>query len=350
MFRFNNLKEIADYLGREFVGSPNLEISNINRIEDADSSDLTFFASPKYAKYLETTNAGAIIVPQDFQNNYKIDKALILSDNPHSDFVKLILEIDKDNKLVYPSIHQNANIHESAIVGENVFIGAFANIGENVVIGDNSVIMPGASIYKNVNIGNNTTINSNATIYHDCVIGNNCIIHAGAVIGADGFGFEEQADGTQLKIPQIGNVKIGDWVEIGANTTIDRAIVGSTIIQNGVKIDNLVQIGHNALVKNDTLIVSQAGISGSTKIGARNKIGGQVGMVGHIELADDVAIGAQSGVAKSIRDKGVYFGSPAIEIVKSMKISAAMKDLPDLVREFNALKKKINTLNLKENL
>lgn len=344
MLKYNTLEKLANFLGRPFIGPADLEINSINRIEEAQADEVSFFSNPKYSKYLETTSAGALIVPLDFESNYKIDKALILSDNPHGDFVKIIMDIDSDNKKIDASLHSNANIHVSAKLGKSVHIGAFANIGENVVIGDNSVIMPGAVIYKNVKIGVNTTINANAVIYQNCEIGNNTIIHSGAIIGADGFGFEEQKDGTQIKIPQIGNVKIGDWVEIGANTTIDRAIVGSTIIENGVKIDNLVQVGHNAHIKRDTVIVSQAGISGSTKIGERNKIGGQVGMVGHIELADDVAIGAQSGVAKSIKVKGAYFGSPAIEIVKSMKISAAMKDLPDIVREFGALKKSVEKL------
>ena len=241
-------------------------------------------------------------------------------------------------------IQQPAYIAKTATYGENVFIGAFAYIGENVKIGDNTKIYPNAYIGNNVTIGDNTIIHPGVKIYHDCVVGNNVIIHAGTVIGSDGFGFAPQADGSFKKVPQIGNVVIEDNVEIGANTTIDRATIGSTIIKAGAKLDNLIQIAHNVEVGNNTVIAAQAGVSGSTKIGNNVMIGGQAGIVGHIQIADGAKINAQSGVSKSIEPGKAVTGSPAYDYTTALRSQAIVRNLPELekrVKELEALIKQL---------
>jgi UDP-3-O-[3-hydroxymyristoyl] glucosamine N-acyltransferase len=239
-------------------------------------------------------------------------------------------------------IHPSAVIEQGAFVSAKASIGANCYIGKNVSIDEGVIIKSNCSIQQNVKIGKNTLIHSNVVIYKDCEIGDNCIIHSGVVIGADGFGYIENSDGSYSKIPKIGNVVIGNNVEIGANTTIDRSLIGSTYISDGVKLDNLIQIGHNVEVGENSVMAAQVGVSGSAKIGKRNRFGGQVGIAGHLEIADDVIIMAQSGVAKSVTQKGMYFGSPIKDRITAFKIEAVIPQLPQIYKDINLIKKKLD--------
>jgi UDP-3-O-[3-hydroxymyristoyl] glucosamine N-acyltransferase len=259
---------------------------------------------------------------------------------PYLSFLKLVHYFEPNNELS-GGIHPTAVIEKSAVISDNVSIGANCYVGENCVIQEGSQIFPNTTIQRNVRIGSNCKIYPNVSIYFNCEIGNNCIIHSGVVIGSDGFGFQEHNDGSFTKIPQIGNVIIGNDVEIGANTSIDRSFVGSTIIGNGVKLDNLIQIAHNDEIGDNTAMAAQVGISGSTKVGKRNRFGGQVGISGHIEIADDVVLLAKSGVASSVTKKGVYIGAPIRDKFTAFKIEAAIHNLPQLVRDIEKIKKKL---------
>jgi UDP-3-O-[3-hydroxymyristoyl] glucosamine N-acyltransferase len=333
-------EEIAKIVNGNILGSPANKISRLNRIEYAEEGDLTFFSDKKYLKHLHTTNATCILVPKGLGlAPNKANQTFIEVDNPYLAFFKLLLINDTYYTQFKSFIHPTAIIGEGTEIGETAYIGANVVIGKNCKIGKDTILSPNVTLYDNVQIGNNCILHSNVVCYYDTVIGNNCIIHAGAVIGSDGFGFIENKDGSYTKIPQLGNVVIGDNVEIGANTTIDRAVVGSTIIENGVKIDNLVQIAHNVHIGENTAMAAQVGISGSTKIGKRNRLAGQVGIAGHIEITDDVTLEAKSGVAKSILESGVYFGAPPKKKIEAFKILMASNELPELVIQFNKLKK-----------
>ncbi|MGB9770479.1 MAG: UDP-3-O-(3-hydroxymyristoyl)glucosamine N-acyltransferase [Candidatus Kapaibacteriota bacterium] len=332
--------EIANFLNGKIIGDGKKTLFRLNRIEFAKAGDLTFLADKKYLKYLESTEATCILVPKNFDlSQPKPDQVYIEVDNPYFSFFQLLTKHDTYYKQFSSFIHPSAVIEQTAIISESAFIGANVVIGKNCLIGENTIILPNTTLYDNVKIGNNCLIHSNVVCYYNTVIGNNCIIHSGAVIGSDGFGYIENKDGSFTKIPQLGNVVIGNNVEIGANTTIDRAIVGSTIIEDGVKIDNLVQVAHNVYVGENTAIAAQVGISGSVKIGRRNRFAGQVGIAGHIELADDVVLEAKSGVAKSILESGVYFGAPPKKKIEAFKILMATNELPQLLQEFNKLKR-----------
>jgi UDP-3-O-[3-hydroxymyristoyl] glucosamine N-acyltransferase len=342
--KYQTVKEISEFIGSECPMNSDFIIKGLNRIEDAESADITFFYNPKYEKYLHSTQATCIIVPLDFDDTYFKGKILLFSAEPHAAFVKIVRFIEDSKRKVSPSIHSSAVIGKNTIISPNAFIGANCVIGDNCSIGEFSQVKAGTVIEDNVKIGANSIINPNVTIYEETVIGDNCIIHSGAVIGSDGFGFEEQADGSWIKIPQIGNVIIGDNVEIGSNSTVDRALIGSTFIESGVKIDNLVQIAHNVRIGKNSAMASQVGISGSSKIGERNRFGGQVGLAGHLKTADDVIIYAQSGVAKSVDSKGIYFGSPAKPRISAFKIEAALNELPEMVRNYKKLKEEIDLI------
>ncbi len=338
------IADIASIIGGEVVGDTSVIVSRLQRIEFAVEGDVSFLSSRKYSKFLDTTACSCLIVPQDFQipAETKIS-TFIRSDNPYSAFVRLLRVFVPEKEFSKGFIHSSAVIDPTAIVAPTTYIGAGCVIGENCILGESSVLTANVTLYDSVSIGDGCMIHAGVVCYHDTSIGNRVTLHAGTVIGSDGFGYDENRDGSFSKVPQVGNVVIGDDVEIGANCTIDRAMVGSTIIGNGVKIDNLVHIAHNVIIGDNTAIAAQTGISGSAKLGNRNRIAGQVGVVGHLEIADDVIVHAQSGVAKSITSGGHYFGSPAKNHSEELKILAALRQLPDLIRQVNELQRKSNT-------
>lgn len=340
--------DIAILLGLEVIGDPNILITGLNRIEDANEGEISFISSKFYEKYLGITCASCLISYKVYKpNEIKNVKTLIISENPYLDFVKLLIHIDSTFIHPQPGIHPSAVISQDAEISATASIGPNCTIGGNCSVGENSVLLPGVVLYYGVKIGNNTTINSNVVCYSDTHIGNNCIIHAGAIIGSDGFGFIENHDGSYVKIPQLGNVVIEDNVEIGANTTIDRSVVGTTLIEQGVKIDNLVQIAHNVKIGENSGIVSQAGIAGSINIGKRNRIGGQVGLAGHLDTADDVTILARSATNKTIEKPGIYFGNPIKERMEAAKIYVSMEKIPQLIKDVEEIKKMLKIMNYK---
>jgi UDP-3-O-[3-hydroxymyristoyl] glucosamine N-acyltransferase len=323
------------------IGSDSLIINNLGRIENGKEGDLSFLARKEYGKYMDDCYATCIIIPEGYINVPKPNQAFIESNNPYIAMVTVLRHITSLIPKTTPKIHRSAVISQSAKIPNNASIGARCVIGENCVLGNNVILHSNVILYDNVIIGENSEIHSNVVCYDDTIIGKKCIIHSGAIIGADGFGFTETPEGKYDKIPQLGNVIIGNDVEIGANTTIDCALLGSTMIEDGTKIDNLVQIGHNCFIGEDTAMAAQVGIAGSTKIGKRNRLGGQVGISGHIELGDDIIITAQSGVSKSLPDKGIYHGSPVKERLQAFKIESYIRRLPDIAVDVEMLKKHI---------
>jgi UDP-3-O-[3-hydroxymyristoyl] glucosamine N-acyltransferase len=336
-------KEIARIAEGELVGNGEIEVFNLNRIEEATEGEITFYANPKYKMHLEVSQASCLIVPMDFECTEQTGRAYIKSDDPYVSFVRLMKFINDKIEIPKKEIHPSAVVDESAVLDESVYIGANCVVGKNVVLAQGVRLYPGTVIYDDVEIGEDSVVWSNVVIKHECKIGAGCVIYSGAIIGEDGFGYIELPDKSYIKVPQLGNVELEDDVEIGANTTIDRAMVGSTIIHRGAKIDNLVQIAHNVQIGEDTAIASQTGISGSTKVGKRNRFGGQVGIAGHIEMADDVVLQAQSGVEKS-KPKGIYFGAPAKDFRLAFKIEAALKNLPQIDKDVFKLKKQMEEL------
>lgn len=333
-------EQIAGILEGEIVGDANVEVSRLSKIEEGSEGSLTFLSNPKYTNYIYTTKASITIVNDTFVPESPINTTLIKVSDAYKAFSKL-LEFYNQVKLNKSGIENPSFISESAVYGENLYLGSFAYISDNVTLGDNVKIYPGSFIGDNVSIGNNVIIFAGAKIYSETVIGNNCTIHSGAIIGADGFGYAPNEDGTYNKIPQIGNVIIEDNVDIGANSTIDRATLGSTIIRAGVKLDNQVQIAHNVEIGNNTVIAAQSGIAGSTKIGGNCLIGGQVGIVGHLTIGNNVRIQAQSGVGRNIKDNEVLQGSPTFGYSDFSKSYVHFKNLPKLVKEIEELKKQI---------
>lgn len=348
------IREIAEWLGGEIVGGNvecEIEINRVAKIEEATYGSLTFLANQKYEKHLGTTNASAVLVSRKLDLKKIESRAsliFICVDDPYIAFLRVLKRLTPTIDPFTSGIHSSAIIAPNAIVGENVSIGAYAVIGENAIIGSNTRIGEGCVIGIQAKVGSDCLLYPNVVVYHQCILGNRVILHSGVVVGSDGFGFAPKPDGTYEKIPQLGNVVIEDDVEIGANTTIDRAVLGYTHIHRGVKIDNLVQVAHNVVIGDNTVIASQTGISGSTKIGKHCMIGGQVGLSGHIEIADNTIIMAQSGIHDNIRESGKsFFGSPADEARKAQRAYIAVKMLPDMLREFTALKKKVADLEEK---
>ena len=326
-------------------GDPLVPVNQLAKIEEAKAGSLSFLANPKYEQYLYTTEASVVIVNNDLVLTAPTQATLIRVENAYSAF-SVLLEKYNTIKLNKTGIEQPNFIHPSAKIGTNVYIGAFAYIGPNVKIGDNCKIYPHTYIADDVIIGDNVTFFAGVKIYFDCVIGNNVIIHSGTIIGGDGFGFAPAADGTYNKISQIGNVIIEDNVEIGANTTIDRATMGSTIIRKGVKLDNLIQVAHNVEIMSNTVVAAQTGISGSTKVGENCIIGGQVGVVGHITLAKGTQIQAQSGISRSLlAENKKWAGSPAVAYTDNLRSQVVINRLPDLEKRINELEKIIKNLN-----
>jgi UDP-3-O-[3-hydroxymyristoyl] glucosamine N-acyltransferase len=314
-----------------------LVITGLNTIEDAGAGELTFLANPKYARFVETTGASCILVARDFVRSSYVRTPFLRVDDPYNAFL-LALKYFYPETVYASGVHPTAVIAKSAQIDNSATIGANVVVGENCVIGAGVVLRPGVILYDGVSIGTASVVHSRVVCYERTEIGKRCIVHAGAVLGADGFGFAEQTDKSFQKIPQVGNVVVGDDVEIGANSTIDRATLGSTQIMNGVKLDNLVHVAHNVVIGDHTAIAAQTGISGSTHLGKHNRIAGQVGFVGHIRTADDVVVYAQSGVAKSIDEKGVYFGAPTKPLMEELRLQGSLKQLPTLVNDVRQLK------------
>lgn len=338
-------QQIADFLQGEVVGNPDVMVDDFAKIEEGKPRTITFLANPKYIHHIYDTQSDIVLVNNDFVPDKPIKATLIKVANAYAALASL-LEMANKGKIQKKGISSMSYAANSAKLGENLYIGAYAVIDENAVIGDHCKIYPQVYIGDNVKIGNNTIIYSGAKIYNDCVIGDNCIIHSGVVIGADGFGFSRQTDGYH-KIPQMGNVVIEDDVEIGANTTIDRAVMGSTVIHRGVKLDNLIQIAHNCEVGKDTVMAAQAGIAGSTKIGDECVLGGQVGIGGHISIGNGVQIGAQSGIISNTKEGSEIMGSPAIPVKNFFRSSIIIPKLPDMYRQLNALEKEIENIKKK---
>lgn len=341
-------EQIASIINARIEGDPDASVNSFSRIEDAANGDLTFLANPKYEEHLYKTNASIVIINNNFELKKPVNATLLRTEDAYSAFALLLKYYQEHKNSFNTGIEKNSFISQSATVGDNVYIGAFAYISDGAQIGNNSKIFPGVYIGNNVKVGENTIIFPNVTIYTNCEVGNHCIIHAGCVIGSDGFGFAPQQDGTYEKVPQIGNVIIEDKVEIGANTTIDRATISSTIIKKGAKIDNLVQIAHNVEIGENSVIAAQAGISGSTKLGRNIMIGGQAGLVGHIHIADYVRINAQSGVTKSITEnKKAVTGSPAFDYSAALRSQSVARRLPELEQRIQELEKLIKSLKKK---
>lgn len=324
--------QIAEILGGEIVGDSSATVSTLSKIEEGEKGSMTFLSNPKYTQYIYSTNASVVIVNKSFEATKEIKATLIKVEDAYQAFTQ-ILEFYNEYKNQKSGIESPVSISDTATLGEDLYIGAFAYIGANVTIGNNVKVYPGCYIGDNVTIKENTTLYAGVKIYADCEIGSYCKIHAGAVIGADGFGFAPTSSGTYTTIPQIGNVIIQDNVDIGANTTIDRATMGSTIIKQGTKLDNLIQIGHNVVVGENTVIAGQTAIAGSSTIGDYCMIGGQVGIAGHIKIGNNVKVSAKSGVTKNTKDNVVLRGIPAMDYSDYNKSYVYFKRLPQIVEE-----------------
>lgn len=337
--------QIAVLIKGNIEGSADSTVVHFGKIEEAQNGQLAFLANPKYEDFLYTTKASVVIISDKLELKQPVECTLIRVADPYSAFASLLHYYEQLKTQQLNGVQEPSFISPSSKRGDNVFIGAFAYIGEASEIGNNVKIFPGVYIGNNVRIGDNSLLHPGVKIYHDCVVGKNVTIHAGSVIGGDGFGFAPQSDGSFKKVPQIGNVIIEDNVEIGSNATIDRATIGSTIIREGAKLDNLIQIAHNVEVGHNTVIAAQAGVSGSTKIGNNVMIGGQAGVVGHIQIADGSKINAQSGVSKSIKTpKSTVTGSPAFDYTSALRSQAVTRNLPEMEKRLTELENKIKLL------
>lgn len=334
--------QIAGILEGEVEGNPEIAVHKLAKIEEGEKGSLTFLANPKYTPHIYTTKASITIVNKDFIPEQNLETTLIKVDDAYESFSKL-LEYYDQAKNTKTGIENPVFIAESAIYGEGIYVGAFSYIGENVNIGQNVKIYPNAYIGDNVILDDNVTIHSGAKVYSETIVGKNCVIQSGAIVGADGFGFAPNKNGTFSKIPQTGNVILEDDVDVGAGTTIDRATMGSTILRKGVKLDNQIQIAHNVEIGEHTVIAAQTGVAGSTKIGKRCMIGGQVGIVGHITIGDNVRIQAQSGIGRNVKDDEILQGSPALNYGDYNKSYVHFKNLPKIVNNINELEKKITS-------
>lgn len=340
-------QEIANVLSGVVEGNPDVRVSNFSKIEEGLPGTLSFLANPKYEHYIYETEASIVLVNKDFNPAKKVKATLIKVENAYASLAILmsLVEKAKENKT---GIASTAVISATAVVEEGCYIGDFAFIGDNARIGKGCKIYPYVYVGDRVTVGDETTIYPHVTVYNDCHIGKRCIFHAGSVIGADGFGFAPEGE-SYKKIPQLGNVTIEDDVEVGANTTIDRAVMGSTVIRQGVKLDNLVQIGHNVEVGANTVMAAQVGIAGSVKVGKHCMLGGQAGLAGHIKIADNVSIGAQSGVISDIKEGRTLLGAPAIDSKQFFRSSAVFGKLPDIYRTIGELQREIELLKQERN-
>lgn len=338
--------QIAEMLNGQVEGDGTVMINDLSKIEEGLPGTLTFLANPKYEQYIYTTEASLAVVSKDFTPEQDLPSTLTLLrvEDPRTSFATLLKAYDQMIAMP-PEISESALIHESATIGESVYIGPGAIIGSGSNVGDNSVIHSGALIGNDVALGTNCIFYPGARVLDRCKIGNHVTLHSGVVIGGDGFGFAPNSENNYHKVPQIGNVVIEDHVDIGANTAVDRATLGSTIIRKGVKIDNLIQIAHNVEIGENTVIAAQTGIAGSTKIGKNCMIGGQVGIIGHITIADGVKIAAQSGIGNSITQEGaIVQGSPAFSIMDYKKSYVGFRKLPEIMGDVYDLRKSIAQL------
>ncbi len=335
-------KQIAEYIQGTVIGDENATVNTFAKIEEGIPGAISFLSNPKYTHYIYDTKSSIVLVNKDFVPEQEIKATIIKVDNAYESLAKL-LTLYENSKPKKTGIDPLAYISPKAKIGNNVYIAPYACVEDGAVIGDNTSLYSNATIGCNAKIGSNCTIFPNVTIYNDCIIGDNCILHAGVVVGSDGFGFAPSGNGYE-KIPQIGIVKIEDNVEIGANTCIDRATMGATIIRKGVKLDNLIQVAHNVEIGSNTVMASQCGIAGSAKIGEWCMFGGQVGVAGHIKIGNMVHVGAQSGIAGNTKSNQTLMGYPAIDSKKFMKSSVYYKQLPELAATINDLKKEIEEL------
>jgi len=338
---------IAGFLKGEIEGNPDIKVNTVAKIEEGYEGALSFLANPKYEHYIYSTGSSIVLVNKKFVPSEKIKATLIRVENAYEAFASLLRLVDQSRPRK-KGIHATAIIETTAKIGSDVYIGPYAYIGENCILGDGCSVYPHVYIGDNTKLGKNCTINPGVKIYHDCLVGEGCIIHAGTVIGSDGFGFAPQSESEYMKIPQLGNVIIEDHVEIGANVTIDRATMGSTIIRKGVKLDNLIQIGHNVEVGENTVMAAQTGIAGSTKVGKNCMFGGQVGIAGHNKIANGTKIGAQAGILGDIKEENtIILGTPAIGYKQFLKSSVIFKKLPELKIKIDTLEKEIESLKKK---
>lgn len=341
-------RQIADLIQGHIEGDPDVTVSSFGKLEGAEPGQLAFLANPKYEDFIYTTKASVIIINEKHEVEKKVGATLIRVPDAYSAFASILSAYDKLKIDNWTGMQQPVYVSPTARLGENLFVGAFTYIGDNVIIGNNVKLFPQVYIGNNVTIDEGSILFPGVKVHHDCILGKNVTVHSGAVIGADGFGFAPQTDGSFKKVPQIGNVIVQDDVEIGANATIDRATMGSTLIKSGAKLDNLIQIAHNVEVGNNTVIAAQSGISGSTKIGNNVMIGGQAGIVGHLLIADGSKINAQSGVSKSIKTPNTAVtGSPAFEYAHALRSQILSRNLPELEKRITELEQRIETL-LKE--
>lgn len=332
-------REIAELVGGTLEGNPDVVVSRVIKIDEDDKGGLSFLANPKYESFIYSTGADVVLVSHEFNPEKEVRSTLIRVKEPYLALASL-LEVYNKLKHDKKGISSLAFVDESAILGNDVYIGEYAHIGKDVIVGDGVKVYPNTYIGDYSRLGNNCIIYAGARLYHDTILGNDCTLHSGVIIGGDGFGFAPGADGEYVKVAQTGNVMIEDNVEIGANTTIDRATIGSTIIRRGVKLDNLIQVAHNVEIGENTVIAAQTGISGSTKIGKNCMIGGQVGLAGHIKIGDNVKIQAQSGIASDVKDGEVIMGTPAINLRHFMKSYIHFKNLGDIIKRIEDLEKK----------
>ncbi len=336
-------KKIAELLGGVVEGDENVMVSGLAKIEEGSQGKLTFLANPIYTNYIYSTKASIVIINKSFVAEEPVNATLIRVDDAYSAFAKL-LQYYNTIKLHRSGISEKSNIDKTVVLGNDVYIGDFVSVGAGAVIADGVKIYPNVTIGENVKIGEKTIIFAGTSIYSDTIIGKYCTLHSGVVLGSDGFGFAPQKNHIYEKVAQIGNVVIEDFVEIGANTTIDRATLGSTIIRKGVKLDNLIQIAHNVEIGENTVIAAQTGVSGSTKIGKNCMIGGQVGIVGHLTIADNVKIAAKAGISSNINDDGVILmGAPAFELDKFKRAYVYFKNFDKIVARITNIEKKLNS-------
>ncbi len=343
------LSEVAGIVHGKVEGNGDPEIERLSKIEEAGTGDITFLANPRYSKYLATTSASAVLVTRDSVFRELALRTspvhLVRVDDPYLAFLKLIDMFHPPAEPLACGVHPTAVVAESATLGHGVAIGAHVHVGKRCKLGDNVALHPGVVLYDDVEVGSDSLLYANVTIRDRCRVGKRAIVHSGTVIGSDGFGFAPNQDGTFEKIPQRGIVVVEDDVEIGANCAIDRATIGETRIRKGVKLDNLIQVAHNVIISEDTVIAAQTGISGSAKIGKNCVIGGQVGISGHLQVADRTTIGAQSGISKTLAEPGkTYFATPAKEIHQARRMEGALRQLPELLVEIRDLKKRLEEL------
>ena len=335
-------QQIADFLKGSVEGDPTVSVGSFSKIEEGVPGTITFLANLKYERYIYRTKASIVLVNNDFKPTAPIEATLVKVPDPYTSLA-MLMELAEKSKVKKQGIDATAYVSPTASIEENCYIGPFACIGDGAKIGRGSMIYPYTYVGDNVGIGENTVLYPHVTVYPDCVIGNNCIIHAGVVIGADGFGFAP-ADGVYKKIAQMGNVVIEDDVEIGANTTIDRAVMGSTFIRKGVKLDNLIQIAHNVEIGHHTAMAAQVGIAGSTKIGSNCMFGGQAGVAGHVHIGDNSQIAAQSGIISSLEADSKVMGTPSIPLRKFLRSSILFEKLSELYQTLNKLEREMEEL------